>query len=90
MKTVDVQAKEWFDKVNGNSYFSAVVTVDFGQPSEKTYKLPFQYGFGSHYEFQAAKEIGFDSVAEMRRSGITVNCSIQTRCKQRDVKNWVK
>ncbi len=50
MKTLDIQALTWFDKVNGNSYFSALVTMDYGTENEKTIKLPFQYGYGSQYE----------------------------------------
>jgi hypothetical protein len=49
VKTIDVNAKEWFDKYNGNSYFSAVVTTNYGTKQQKTYNLPFQYGYGEHY-----------------------------------------
>jgi hypothetical protein len=49
MKTIDINAKEWFDKVNGNSYFSATITTDYGTPEQKEYKLLFQYGYGEHY-----------------------------------------
>ena len=30
IKTIDLQAKEWFDKVNGNSYFSAKIILNYG------------------------------------------------------------
>ena len=50
IKTIDIQAKEWFDRVNGNSYFSALVTVDYGTKNEKRIVLPFQYGYGTQYE----------------------------------------
>lgn len=49
MKTIDINAREWFDKVNGNSYFSAVITLDYGIKNVKEFKLPFQYGYGDHY-----------------------------------------
>ena len=55
VKTIDIQAKEWFDKVNGNSYFSAVAWVNFRMKSEKEVTLPFQYGYGDHY-IDMAKE----------------------------------
>ena len=45
IRSLSVQGKEWFDKVNGNSYFSAVIQIN-GEP---VHKLPFQYGYGSHY-----------------------------------------
>jgi len=57
IKTIDVQAKEWFDKVNGNSYFSAIVTINYGKKSEQTVILPFQYGYGDHYRDMAFKAI---------------------------------
>jgi len=49
VKTIDINAKEWFDKANGNSYFSGAITVNFGMKSQKDYKMPFQYGYGDHY-----------------------------------------
>ncbi len=60
-------AKEWFDKVNGNSYWSARVE---DIETDITYVFPFQYGYGdqslqevmkalnlSHYEHEKVKHI---------------------------------
>ena len=41
IKTIDIQAKEWFDKVNGNSYFSANVTINYGHENQKNIRLWF-------------------------------------------------
>jgi len=49
MKTLDILCLEWFDKTNGNSYFSARVTVDLALPTEQTFIIPFQYGYDDHY-----------------------------------------
>lgn len=49
LKHVHITALEWFDKVNGNSYFSAVVTLIAKNETEEI-KIPFQYGYGNHYE----------------------------------------
>ena len=57
IKTIDIQAREWFDKLNGNSYFSATVTVNYGMKTAKIIELPFQYGYGDHYKDMAFKEI---------------------------------
>lgn len=57
IKTIDLTAKEWFDKVNGNSYFSARMTLNFGMDDEKEILLPFQYGYGDHYRDMALKEL---------------------------------
>jgi len=55
--TLDVNALSWFDKVNGNSYFSAQITINYGTPTEKTIKLPFQYGYGDQYRYEAINEL---------------------------------
>jgi len=55
IKTIDVTAYEWLDKVNGNSYFAGTVTVNFGMKTEKTFNMPYQYGYGSQYEYEAFK-----------------------------------
>jgi hypothetical protein len=49
VKTLDIKAKEWFDKINGNSYFSCVITINFGLKNQIEFKLPFQYGYGDQY-----------------------------------------
>lgn len=53
IKTIDVQAKEWFDKVNGNSYFGGIVTVNYGMPDAKQLNMPFQYGYGEQFVSEA-------------------------------------
>ena len=50
---LEINAKEWFDKSAGNSYFSAVVVLD----DEVVAELPFQYGYGDHYLDMAMQEI---------------------------------
>lgn len=57
IKTIDLNARTWFDKVNGNSYFSVLIMLDFGLESEKEIYLPMQYGYGEQYEAEAVKEL---------------------------------
>ena len=57
LKTIDIMSYEWFDKVNGNSYFSAILHLNYGLKDVMVIKLPFQYGYDNHYEEQAFKEI---------------------------------
>jgi hypothetical protein len=100
VKTIDIQAREWFDKVNGNSYFSATVTVNYGMKSEKTIDVPFQYGYGDHYKHQCMKaladggfipkqENAFDYAPHMftQKTGIIIRCAKQTNCKKRELIN---
>jgi len=57
IKTIDVQAKEWFDKINGNSYFSMEVTINYGLKGQTSFYVPMQYGYGDHYRHEAFEEL---------------------------------
>ena len=57
LKTIDIEAKEWRDKINGNSYFSSDVTLNYGMDSQEIIKLPFQYGYGDQYYFSSLEEV---------------------------------
>ena len=93
VNTIDINAKEWFDKINGNSYFAANVTLNFGQPDQINIVLPFQYGYGDSYQYEAIKvlnEQNFINVKylqDLRGNGIIVRYNIQRNCKQRELKN---
>ncbi len=47
---VSITFGEWFDKVNGNTYYDAVVYID-----DKVYEIPYQYGY-NHGDKQAIDE----------------------------------
>ncbi len=93
VKTIDIQAKEWFDKINGNSYFSSVITINFGSKDEVTLKLPFQYGYEMAYQQQSLAElfkiavIKHTSTHLLREQGIIINSSIQRGCLKKQVVN---
>lgn len=57
VKTIDINAMEWFDKINGNSYFAGNVTVNFGMDNEIKIWMPFQYGYGNQYEHEAKVQL---------------------------------
>jgi len=57
IKTIDVNALEWFDKVNGNSYFAGKVIINYGADNQITLPLAYQYGYGEQYEYEALKAI---------------------------------
>ena len=97
MKTIDIQAKEWFDKVNGNSYFAGSVTVDYGMPTQQIFNMPFQYGYGDHYRDIAYRLLQSKGVIKdatereqlwqyAERNNIIVRYSMQRKCKQRELK----
>jgi hypothetical protein len=99
IKTIDVIAKEWFDKVNGNSYFSAVVTLNYGTEDATQIFLPFQYGYGDHYKqmaFEKLQHVGAIADAEKmevlwsycQRKGIILRASKHENCKKATVKEF--
>lgn len=53
IKTIDVNVKDWFDKINGNSYFAGTICLNYGMKTQKNINIPFQYGYGNHYETEA-------------------------------------
>ena len=42
--SIFIDARQWHDKVNGNTYFSAIVTVD----GEWQFTTGMTYGYGDH------------------------------------------
>lgn len=99
IKTLDIAAKEWFDKVNGNSYHSVRVTINYGMPDEMTIYCPFTYGYGDHYQqtaFSAIQAFGLTPKQDSRTSawryyeenGIITRNSISRNCLKRDVIAW--
>jgi len=103
IQTIDINAYEWFDKVNGNSYFAANVVLNYGLKTEKEIKVPFQYGYGDHYRdmcFKALQEAnlihdvrtyengGSEGLYNFcQRNKITLRTSKKENCKKVDLKN---
>jgi hypothetical protein len=52
-RSVFIEARLWFDKSGGNTYFTARVWVDGHIVST----LPFQYGYGNQYLYEANEEL---------------------------------
>lgn len=71
IKTLDIQAKKWFDKVNGNSYFSALITVNYGMKTQKVIKIPFQYGYGDQFRYQAFKALQNNKIIPIQENNIS-------------------
>jgi hypothetical protein len=99
IKTIDLQAKEWFDKLNGNSYFSAIITLNFGLDDEKTINVPFQYGYGSQYEYVALHQLQCENLAPLKYGNLFTFCnennielrrSKKEKCTKKEVKDFVK
>ena len=94
IKTIDITAKEWFDRVNGNSYFSAIVTLNYGMKNSKSIALPFQYGYDDHYKTVALEEMQKQKLITKTNNplwrfcgenNIILRCYKQENCKKREV-----
>ena len=90
--TLDINAREWFDKVYGNSYFSAEIILNYGMNDSHTIKLPFQYGYGDKYIYAAIDELqkqGFTDkkiLHHLKDNGVIIRTNMQRNCKKRDLK----
>lgn len=90
MKTLDINAREWFDKINGNSYFSVQIIVDYDLPTYQKYFLPFQYGYGDSFQWQSLKhlkELGLvaDNIGhlwQLRDNGVIIRTSKRNALKR--------
>jgi len=94
-KTIDVNAKEWFDGKNGNSYFAGTITLNSGTETEETFLIPFQYGYGSQYEQEAKKlliefniispDYGLSLYSYCKENSIILKGGIQLNCLKIDL-----
>lgn len=57
IKTLEIHGKEWFDRVNGNSYNSVQVFVNEGMKNAFSFSIPFQYGYGNYFEQSAIEHL---------------------------------
>lgn len=102
LKTIDISAKEWFDKTYGNSYFAANVTLNFGMDTQESFTLPFQYGYGDHYINMANQYMIKNGIISGERSEngsypalwryceenkIILRTNIERNCLKRELKN---
>lgn len=98
IKTIDINALEWFDKINGNSYFAGTITINFGMKSVRKYIMPYQYGYGDHYIDMAKKTledvgetVGYKDFTSFRlicrHNNIILRTVKHENCKKAQLKN---
>jgi hypothetical protein len=85
ISTIDIKALSWFDKVNGNSYFAAIVTIDYGTPNEKEIKLPFQYGYGDQYEYEAGNALDESGIITLEKYQNGSKQSLWRYCEENEI-----
>lgn len=56
VECVHIQARRWFQKSYGNTYFSLVVDVEIAGKLVEVVNVPFEYGYGDHYDTVALEQ----------------------------------
>jgi hypothetical protein len=98
IKTIDIQANEYFDKVNGNSYFNANIYLNYDSPNRVKIHIPFEYGYNSQYIYRATNkliELNYINTEQplwqyCRDNNITLRTNKQEGFKQRELKQQDK
>lgn len=106
IKTIDIHAKEWHDKENGNSYFAAVAVLNFGMKDERKVKIPFQYGYENSYVEFTMHELEKQNILSdvehhengstepfwryCEDRGIILRNDIKRKCKRREVEDLIR
>ena len=90
MKTLEINGKLWNNE--GNTYHSAEIICDYSLPTEKTFYVPFSYGYEGQFVYNSIQLLvnkgmlpkGTISTREVRDLGIEL---IETarHCKKRDL-----
>ncbi len=50
---ITIIGRRWFDRINGNTYFSAVGLIN----GNEVVSIPYEYGYGNHYEERIFDEL---------------------------------
>lgn len=93
IRSIFVEAREYFDKTGGNTYFSARISIN----GDLVGYLPFQYGYGSMYEWavmEVLKVSGYDletstfaPLYQLRNEGVHVY-TVKYSATMRDTKRF--
>lgn len=51
-KDIIANCRRWFDKVNGNSYFSVNIQIPMRNGKYRQINIPMQYGYGNHWQYE--------------------------------------
>ena len=96
IKAIEVNAKEWFDRLNGNSYFAGNIYVEFEGGRVDEILMPFQYGYGSQYVHEAkglltqfdyiSSEYGQNLRSYCEAHNIKFNINFRPNCLKKELK----
>ena len=101
IKTLDLIAKIWLDKPNGNRYFTAQLTINYQLKGEKTFYMPFDKCMNESYEYEAVKVLMREGLISKEYEGrnlwtvcrdenIIKRVTKYENCKRKEVEAWSK
>lgn len=67
-KQIVAICRRWWDKVNGNSYFSVFVEIPNKDGSHSQFVIPFQYGYESQWEFETINTLAENRIVELDKN----------------------
>lgn len=91
MKTIDIHGKEWRDRLNGNTYHSVKIVIDYGKntPYEYIVKGEFKY-LTSNLQY-ASELLRIPNLWQYCRDNrIILREYSEKNCKKREVIQWGK
>jgi|TARA_R110000824_G_scaffold399_1_gene2864 hypothetical protein len=83
-----IHAKEWRDKINGNSYHSATV---LNTQNNLMLSCPFTYGYGDQFLQTASNKMlkeGWIKEGLKSLDYLQIHNIIEKNCKKKDVIEW--
>ncbi len=83
---ITIVGRRWFDRINGNTYFSAVALINGKQVAE----IPFEYGYGNQYEhsmFNLLFKLGYCADRESYSNGS--NEAFWNYCSRKGITKYV-
>jgi len=63
-KNITIFGRRWFDKINGNTYFSAEIYVN----GEMVHKIGYEYGYGEQYKYEAFQWLDKENYVQLERN----------------------
>lgn len=100
IKSVLIIGKEYWDKFNGHSYFSARVFINFGMKHEIEIRCEYEGGYNEFYRQRSLENVAhfvgstWDEIVDRtflesgKPGAIRVLATIAKGCTKRDVKEW--
>lgn len=83
VQCVHIQARRWFQKSYGNTYFSLQVDVEIAGKIVEVVNVPFEYGYGDHYDTVALEQF---KVAVNLDKPLADYCYLSRALKESDIK----